>query len=78
LSVVITQSFGVAQRIEVRVFGGIPRPLAVQLAPPSLVVRNSEPSPTAMPLSASKKRIERTERSLSATSVHEFAPSVVR
>ena len=76
--VVMTQSFGVAQRIEVSCLGAMPRPFGVHVAPPSLVVRNSEPSPTAMPSLASKNRIERTERSVSATSVHEFAPSVVR
>ena len=35
----MAQSFGVAQRIEVSCVGAMPRPLGVQVAPPSLVVR---------------------------------------
>ena len=46
-SVVITHSAGDAQRIEVSAAPEPARPRAAQVAPPSLVRRTSEPSPTA-------------------------------
>ena len=58
--------------------GGMPMSLGVQVAPPSLVTRNSEPSPTAKPLFASRKKKERTARVVSLMRLQEFAPSVVR
>ena len=77
-SVVMTQSVSDAHEIERRLVGGMPMSLGVQVAPPSLVTRNSEPSPTAKPLLASRKKNERTARVVSLMRLHEFAPSVVR
>ena len=77
-SVVMTHSVSDAHEIERRLVGGMPMSLGVQVAPPSLVTRNSEPSPTAKPLFASRKKKECTARVVSLIRLHEFAPSVVR
>jgi hypothetical protein len=77
--VVITHSVALAQRTDRRLVAGMPpRSFGVQVAPPSVVMRNSDPSPTAKPLLASRKKNERTARFVSLTTVHELAPSVVR
>jgi len=75
----MTQSVSVAQRIDRRLVAGMPsRAFADHVAPPSAVVRNSDESPTAKPCVASRKANEWTARTVLLTSVHEFAPSVVR
>jgi hypothetical protein len=78
LRVVARHRLGLAHRTEARSGTPAPRSCAVHVAPPSVVCRNTPPSPTAAPLLASENASARTGGALVATSVHELAPSTVR